>query len=273
MRAALTAKFLFKLMSLLAVSLYLSLSTTAYAELTVKASVGYDYSSGDYGTPTTTEIESIPVTLSYTRGPWAGSVTVVPYISVTGNGTVVPGGGANPGSAFIPGSGSGSGSTVNNDGQGDTTLSLAYALFPADPTDTFIEFTGKAKLGTADASKGLGTGENDYSIQVDSYFGNGVVIPLVTIGYTIMGDTASIDYNNIFYGTIGAIFQTTETASFSILYDYQQTSVDGTDDFEQVGVYFDWQDPTLSSTSLGLIMGLSDNAPDVGISLIFSQKW
>src|SRR5437879_13899860 len=54
--------------------------------------VGFNYSSGEYGTSTTTEILSIPIIARYERGPWIFKLTV-PYLSIPGGTSVVPGGG------------------------------------------------------------------------------------------------------------------------------------------------------------------------------------
>src|SRR5438552_16472144 len=52
--------------------------------------VGFNYSSGEYGTSTTTEILSIPIIARYERGPWIFKLTV-PYLSISGGTSVVPG--------------------------------------------------------------------------------------------------------------------------------------------------------------------------------------
>src|SRR5216684_6702141 len=52
--------------------------------------VGFNYSSGDYGTATTTEIVSIPIIARYDRSPWIFKLTV-PYLRVSGGTSVVPG--------------------------------------------------------------------------------------------------------------------------------------------------------------------------------------
>jgi len=58
---------------------------------------GFDYSSGKYGSDTTTTILSIPVIGTYLSGDWMLKLTV-PFVRITGNGTVIPGmGGAVPG--------------------------------------------------------------------------------------------------------------------------------------------------------------------------------
>src|SRR2546426_3127687 len=52
--------------------------------------VGFNYSSGEYGTSTTTEILSIPIIARYDHGPWIFKLTI-PYLSISGGTSVVPG--------------------------------------------------------------------------------------------------------------------------------------------------------------------------------------
>src|SRR5207244_13636122 len=52
--------------------------------------VGFNYSNGEYGTSTTTEILSIPIIARYDHGPWIFKLTI-PYLSISGGTSVVPG--------------------------------------------------------------------------------------------------------------------------------------------------------------------------------------
>src|SRR2546430_15938930 len=52
--------------------------------------VGFNYSSGEYGTSTTTELLSIPIIARYDHAPWVFKLTI-PYLSISGGTSVVPG--------------------------------------------------------------------------------------------------------------------------------------------------------------------------------------
>src|SRR2546426_9759966 len=52
--------------------------------------VGFNYSSGEYGTSTTTEILSIPIIARYDHGPWIFKLTI-PYLRISGGTSGVPG--------------------------------------------------------------------------------------------------------------------------------------------------------------------------------------
>ncbi len=134
--------------------------------------VGLNYSSGEYGTSTATRILSIPVTAQYETGRWKAKVTV-PYLRISGPANVIPGVGSvnntNPN-----GRGRSSGSTTSASegtasGLGDIVTALTYNAYYDQSAKFGLDVTGKIKFGTADRDRGLGTGENDYFMQVDAY--------------------------------------------------------------------------------------------------------
>ena len=51
---------------------------------------GFHYSSGDYGTSSTTDIASLAATAKYDAGPWTYRATV-PYLKIDGDNAVIPG--------------------------------------------------------------------------------------------------------------------------------------------------------------------------------------
>ena len=57
---------------------------------TIKVSAGFDYSTGKYGTSTTTDITQVPVTFGYDIDRWSFKLAV-PYIHVSGADNVIPG--------------------------------------------------------------------------------------------------------------------------------------------------------------------------------------
>src|SRR5712692_10924357 len=124
--------------------------------------VGFNYSTGDYGTSTSTEIISIPLTARYDHGPWIFKLTV-PYLRISGGTSVVPGVGrvtsTNP---KRRGGGAGEATAT---GLGDIVASATYTAFYNSATTFGVDVTGRVKLGTADRDQGLGTGEADYGMQ------------------------------------------------------------------------------------------------------------
>lgn len=258
---------------LIGCGLMLTMTASVFAEDSTKITAGYDYTSGNYGTNVTTEIEYIPVTITRLKGAWSTALTV-PYISITGNGTAIPGTGSvapsgSSGSGFF---GPGSSSTiVTNAGLGDIIASLGYGI--GTNNGAFFELIGKVKFGTADQSKALGTGENDFSLQLDGFLGKGKIKPFFTMGYVITGDNSQFTYNDVFFGTFGMMFKQGPSSDFGLAYDYRQASVDGTDDQKQVSAFITTKHSRQLSSTLSGFIGLTNSSPDFGISLMLSSPY
>ncbi|HSM12294.1 MAG TPA: transporter, partial [Lysobacter sp.] len=67
----------------------------AHADDGLTFGIGADYSTGDYGSDTTTEIVSVPLTAKYSAGNWSYKASV-PWMRVQGDANVVPGLGSVP---------------------------------------------------------------------------------------------------------------------------------------------------------------------------------
>jgi hypothetical protein len=179
-------------------ALALSLARAALAadgELAV--GTGVHYSSGTYGTSTSTQILAIPLTARYDTGPWTFKA-YVPYLEINGDANVIPG--------FGPGGGNNrgrrpAGQRSRASGIGDSTVSATYNVYgPA--RDSGLGFTGKLKLASGDEHEGLGTGSNDVSFLVDAFQQIERNTIFGVIGYTVFGDSPLGHAQNV--GSIGA---------------------------------------------------------------------
>ncbi len=122
--------------------------------------VGADYSSGNYGASERTEIFYVPVTAKHETGRWALKL-VVPYIRITGPSNVI---GAAEGLVTLPGAGA---VRRTETGLGDVVASAFYNALSERDASFGLDIGTKIKFGTADDSRGLGTGKNDFSLQAD----------------------------------------------------------------------------------------------------------
>jgi hypothetical protein len=83
----------------------------------------------------------------------------------------------------------GEGPVATESGVGDVVGSItAFDVLSAGGGDVVLDLTGKAKFGTADADRGLGTGEQDYALQADvsRFFRHASLMG--TVGYAVRGD-------------------------------------------------------------------------------------
>jgi outer membrane putative beta-barrel porin/alpha-amylase len=237
-------------------------SGTWAADGQLSLSTGFDYSSGDYGGSTSTDILQVPVIGKYESGPWTYKLTV-PYIEVTGPGNVVPGIGrtsAVQGKKGAPVSG-----TSTESGLGDITGAVTYNLFAGSASEPAIDLTGKIKLGTADRDKGLGTGENDYSAQIDAYQTFGHVTGFGTLGYSILGSSSAIPLDNVFYVTIGASYKFDDRLSGGAMLDLRQAASSTSGERRELTGFVNYKVDKVWKVQGYVLQGFADGSPDLGI--------
>lgn len=252
---------------------------------------GFDYLSGKYGLKSKTEIYAAHLTGEFSFKDWTIRA-YVPYMSVKSPGGVtivdgrpVPTLGAVTQSAVLNRLGLTlaqikaltpqqrqtriDAASVNTPGEkksgvGDVELSLDYNLYN-DNTGWNVGLTGTVKLGTADETKGLGTGETDYRMNADVSRRFGKFTPVVSFGYCVMGKPAESDLRNYFFGRVSGVYSPTDTTDLSLTLSTAQRSS------ESAGV--DNELILMASHNIGnswnveghALAGLSTSAPDFGL--------
>lgn len=192
---------------------------------------GIDYSTGDYGSNTITEILSVPVTANWRYGNFSARVSV-PWLRVSGDPNVLPGVGGvdndNPlGRGRLPLIGGpeqppAEGERGVASGVGDVTAAMAWTV-PLGAS-AGLDLGVNAKIATADENKGLGTGANDYGATVDVYRDFDGTLLFGGIGRTRLGDSEYIDLEHVNsanlglsqrvgQGRIGAMYEQRDAAS------------------------------------------------------------
>lgn len=221
---------------------------------------GFDYSSGDYGGATDTDILYIPLIGKYEAGRATFKVTV-PYISIKSAGGVV--GGADGGPIVIDPNAAGERTTES--GLGDIVASATYTVLEGGADAPLVDVTGKVKLATADEDKGLGTGETDYSAQVDIYKTYGAFTPFGTVGYKVLGDTPTTDFNNVLYGSLGGAYRLNPQTSSGLIYDAREATTDTGSSLSELTAYVSHKFTDKTKAQLYGVKGFSDGSPDWGI--------
>jgi len=236
-------------------------------------SAGFDYSSGKYGTDTTTTMLYIPVIGMYLTGDWILKLTV-PFIRITGDGTVIPGmGGAVPGSGGSVSGGGGGGSkgsaSTTQSGLGDVIAAATYNIYSGIENARRVDLTGKYKFATADA--GLGTGENDYAAQVDVYQGFDSFTAMGSLGYQVLGDPPGGDFSNAAYGIFGGYYQFTEqTYAGAEMRLSQKLYATGAGPRELTAYVTHQFDKNLKINAY-VLKGFSDGSPDSGFGVLLTS--
>lgn len=218
---------------------------------------GVEYSSGDYGESSDTDILFVPLSIKYSRAAWSAKAAFS-YLSLKGPGSVT-----GDGVVVTPGEDS----RRTESGLGDTWLSLTYALDPAAGSSNFFDLTGKIKLPTADADRGLGTGETDLAIQVDVMRAMNRLTPFATLGYKLMGDPEGIDYEDVMYASVGADWRADEIYNFGLIYDFRQAATRTGEDISEFSAYANRRIDASWSTNVYGVFGTSDGSPAYAIGL------
>jgi hypothetical protein len=246
-------------------------SLPAQAEGTLNLSVGSEYTIGKYGAATSTNVWFFPVTASYQQDSTSFSLTV-PYVRITGAGDVI---GAIGNQFQMNGgmSGGANGSRRTTAGLGDVVLSATQNIYVNTEQDWAIDLTGNIKFGTADSTKGLGTGKNDYSVQAEfsKYFEDTDLFG--TIGWRKMGNPTGIFFNNPWFTSVGAGYSLTQTTRIGLAYDFRQSVIEGTSNFAEVLAFINYNISNQSRVQLYLLKGYTDNSPDLGMGAMLNLSY
>lgn len=232
-----------------------------------KFTTGFDYTSGDYGDVQETDIWYVPFIFQY---EWAQRVIAkltVPYIRITGPGGVVGGG---DDVTVITTTQAAQRQTES--GLGDVVGGLSYVIDPFAPAAPYFEVTGKVKFPTADEDDRLGTGEFDYTIQLDSYKSFGPITPAVTAGRKFKGSPEGFELNDVWFTSVGGIYKFNDAYSGGVFYDWQEPTSEQSNDVQELFGYLRWKlDNHWSFTGYGIV-GFSDGSPDEGTGLQIAYR-
>jgi hypothetical protein len=256
------------LAALVAVPAMLATPIPALADDPFSLGVGLDYTSGKYGNTTSTSIVEVPVVGRYESDNVTLMLTV-PYISVTGPGGVIPGIGR-------VGQGYGYGNAPNNtrtttttsSGLGDVIASAGYTVHSSDALA--LDVFGNVKFGTADAAKGLGTGENDYSAQVDGYYTLAQTTMFATAGYKVYGSTAAIPLDNAPYGAIGISQGLGDKTSAGARLDIEKSPSVFEEDQRYMTVFVSQEVSNKTYVSAHLMKGFTNSTADYGFGAMIT---
>lgn len=229
-------------------SLLASVSATATADTFTLAS-GLDYSSGDYGTGTTSEIWYVPVVGKYETGPMTYKVTV-PWLRIT-NPEVGPDGDPLPGGCHDVES-----------GLGDTVASAGYALLDGSAGGLLLDLIGKVKFPTADEDQCLGTGEYDYTAQVDIAKAFGPLTGFATLGWKKFGDPPDSDFDDPVFASLGFALPVATRTTAGASYDWRQKVVSTGSQIKELTLFVTHKLNQHWKVQLYAVKGFSDASPD-----------
>jgi hypothetical protein len=248
------------------------------AEHRWQAGVSPYYSSGDYGTGSTTDILYVP--LSIRRLFADGDVTViVPYVSVESDGSVtllsgVPNqvgkqgtGNAAGGRGRGKGPGDVQPTRTTDDGLGDIVLRGRYYLLDERGPLPTVALTARVKFPTADENRGLGTGEFDegFGAELTKFFADNWV-GFADAGYTFIGKPAGVDLKNQWNYDLGLGYYFTKSLLGSMYYEEWAALLAGQQNPRDVLFALNYTVTPAVRLNTAMQVGLSDGAPDYGLT-------
>jgi hypothetical protein len=255
------------LLALLALAAFAPLGA-AQAAGTTSVSVGLDFASGEYGTTETTDTYTAPVTVKYANGPWLLRASV-PFVHAEG--TFSRDLGFEDPSEDTP-TGVVQGKRSES-GLGDLTVAAHYTLID-NPDGFSLDLGGKAKIATADKDKTLITsGENDYSVQADVFRSLPEVALFATLGYTVKGEPAGVDFKNPFYASVGLSVPVASGHSVGAAWDYRQKVITAGDPISELTAFYSRRFDPHNRMQLYVVYGLSDGSPDFGGGVMLTHSY
>jgi len=239
----------------------LSARPATATDLKLKVSLGYHYSTGTYGTSSTTEIDYVPLIAKAEYGAWTVQVTL-PYLHISG-----PPGFVSVGDAVVKTTGG------TADGLGDVLLRGAYLFMPPATGMPFTELAGIIKFPTASRAEGLGTGEFDYGIEGEAFWSLGRFTPFATLGYRFLGSPPGIELDDVVVASGGGIYRIFDPVNAGLFLDYRDSPAAAVGERLDLIPFGSWQIDPHWSVDLYASAGLAKGSPDAGTGVQMAYAW
>ena len=222
--------------------------------------VGAEYTTGDYGGDESIDEVYVPVTAIYDAGRVSFRLTV-PFLSVRApEGTIIEGPDGQP---IV-----GEGPRTTESGLGDVVAAVTVLdVLRSSSGNVALDLTGKVKFGTADEEKGLGTGEQDYTLQADLFRFYDRFTAIGTAGYTFRGDPQGVNIDDAFFASLGGTYAVSSTVRCGAFYDFREAAYPGNDDLHEVSVFASTRVSDAWRLQGYLLAGFTDSSPEWGLGL------
>lgn len=227
---------------------------------------GAEYTTGEYGGDESVDEIYLPVTATLDFERVSLRLTV-PFLSVRAPElTTITGPDGQP---VI-----GEGPTKTESGLGDVLASITvFDVLSGGGGDLALDLTGKVKFGTADEEKGLGTGEQDYSLQADVFRFFEKATLMGTAGYSLRGDPEGYDLDDTFFASVGASYLVTDRSRIGAFFDFRDASVPDTDTLQELSAWMSTRLGEHGHVQFYALAGFGDSSPDWGGGLSFGARF
>lgn len=247
-------------------------SVSVYQDREVTFTTGYDYSSGKFNLPASTNISYIPYSLKYSTGSWSFKANSG-YITFAAPRNVITAIEGAPLVTDVTLSPTDRYRNPRKDGFGDVYLSATYSIENPLNNDLYLDITGRVKIPTANENRGLGTGKVDYTVKADVAYLIGNLMPFATLGYRFIGKTHLYDLQNSFFASIGASYYLTYDTSIGMSYEYRESATPGFNSPKEIFAYTDVQISDHWGVNFYGVVGLNNVTTDYGLGTQIRYKF
>lgn len=234
----------------------------AAAEDRSTVALGTQVSRGDYGSGIDTTIASVPISLRLRRGRWQFDASL-PWVRVSGDRDVLPTHGPLPLLGALPGD-AGETQRTSRSGVGDLELAAKYSLDTGSTVG--IDLGAAAKLATADETRGLGTGANDFAIGIDVYREVGGTLLFAGADHAWLGDAGRPTTDTQQRATVG-LSRRAGPGRLGVAYAQRSALVEHVDGRRDATVFYDTTAGNGRQFKIHASRGLSDGSPDWGLGV------
>lgn len=248
------------------ITLITACGTVQAASPTMKLSLGYEYSQGDYGLSKESRYYYYPFSFTWQQAGWKAKLSSA-YLSTRGpeNLQIVDDGG-------VRSSATTSLETADYAGFSDTTLSMTRELDWGAAQGVYLDATVAVRLPTAQSSLNIAKRSSDYRFQLDGYIPLGNWMPIMGIGYRWMGDGSDIETRDVWQSTLGVQYSFNHLAQVGLIYDFRQSSTQG-EPIKELMAYWSYKLSNQWHATSYLLTGVSDNSLDSGGGIQISYQF
>jgi hypothetical protein len=236
-----------KLLLFLFLALPVSAAAAAAAadSIPLKYTMGFDYSSGDYGLESDTEIYFVPFGVEADFYPFLVKVTL-PFILIDGP--------------------TGDGSKTTG-GIGRLSGRVSYFIPPFHEAAPWFEVFVELAAPT-ETIKSLGSGWS-FSLRADAIKQYGRLTPFASLGRTFYTDDL---FHDRMFTSIGFSYRFSKRLSGGLLFDWFEASADRSNDSKDLVVFASVKTGGWWSVGPYASKGFGEGSPDFGIGVLFSFR-
>lgn len=232
-------------------------ATNVQANEHLSIGTAVDFSQGDYGATTKTDVFATVAQIKYKNTDFSVQLDL-PYLVISG---------ANYSISSNSTVATSTSNTQNStrEGFGDATLGMTYNAFYFDKYQLAIDIGFKLKIPTASHHDGLGTGEPDETLQFYAYKGIDDFTLIAGGGYKWLGQSSTVKYRNVANITTGLNYQISNSTSLGSLFDARQSVFPDLDNQAEITLYGTHKLSPSWNSQLYAYKGLTDSSPSFGV--------